>query len=99
MKALLLASTLLALSLMACSVLAGASDAATATETPMAQPPSDAQEELMADWRPAYSQGGVLLETCMMMYQTHADFGQGEIDLQRAHTELEAEADFVEFVR
>jgi len=122
MKALLLASTLLAAGSMACSVLAGASDAATATETPMAQPPSvapavatatpiepppteepaappDGQEELMADWRPAYSQGGVLLETCMMMYQTHADFGQGEIDLLRAHTELEAEADFAESVR
>ncbi len=125
MKAFLLASTLLALGSMACSVLAGATDAATATETPMAQPssvapavatatgatpieppptegpaaPPDGQEELIADWRPAYRQGGVLLETCMMMYQTHADFGQGEIDLQRAHAELEAEADFVELVR
>jgi hypothetical protein len=28
--------------------------------------------------------GGYSPETCMMMYQTHADFGQGEID-QRAH--------------
>jgi hypothetical protein len=40
MKALLLASTLLALSLMACSVLAGASDAATDTETPRPSLPS-----------------------------------------------------------
>ena len=121
MKAFLLALTLLALSLVACSFLTGATDVATAAETPVAQPPSVAtatgatpieppptegpaapahgQEELMADWRPAYSQGGVLLETCMMMYQTHADFGQGEIDLQRAHAELQAEADFVELVR
>jgi hypothetical protein len=56
------------------------------------------QEGLKDNWRPAYNPGALLFETCTMTYQTHADFGQGVINLERARDELEVEAEFVEYV-
>jgi len=60
--------------------------------------PPVGQQVLKDEWRPAYNQGAVLFETCTMTYNTHADFGQGMIGLERARAELEVEAEFVEYV-
>lgn len=70
--------------------------AARPGETPVV--PAGDQEQLVAAWRPAYLQGSLLFQTCMVTYETHADFGQGEIGLDRARPELETEARFVEIV-
>jgi hypothetical protein len=51
------------------------------------------------EWRPAYVQGAVLFETCMMVFQTHTDYAQGTIGLERAEVELDVEAEFSEQVQ
>jgi hypothetical protein len=56
------------------------------------------QEQLLELWRPAYTLGALLYETCTMTYNTHADYGQGVIGMERAQVELEAESNFVEYV-
>jgi hypothetical protein len=50
----------------------------------------------MDEWDPIYTYGAMLFETCIVMYQTQIDFGQGEIGPERARTELEVEAEFGE---
>jgi hypothetical protein len=60
---------------------------------------SGGQEELRAEWGPALDLGSVLLEVCTLMYQTHADFGQGVIDASRAQAELETESDFIGYMQ
>jgi hypothetical protein len=82
-----------------------AADAPVATNTAVSSAPTQAaggsagdQESLKTVWRPAYNLGALLFETCTLVYQTHADFSQGEIGTDRAQDELEAESDSVEYV-
>jgi hypothetical protein len=79
-----------------------AADAPGVTSTSINSPPAEItggdQEQLKDTWRPAYHLGALLFETCTMTYNTHADYGQGIIGLDRARTELEAESNFVEYV-
>ena len=51
----------------------------------------------MTEWRPVYNMGALLFETCTLIYQTHYDFDQGVIDVDRAQVELAAEYDAVEY--
>lgn len=51
------------------------------------------------EWRPAYVQGAVLFETCILVFQTHSDYAQGVIGLERAETELDVEAESTEQVQ
>lgn len=73
-------------------------EAAAATTRIPATEAASGDGQLIEIWRPVYAQGALLFETCTMTYNTHADFGQGAINLERATAELEAESRFVEYV-
>jgi len=56
-------------------------------------PGTSGQEGLKTEWRTAFTSGLLLFETCTLIFETHANCGQGEIDLAEAMAELEIEAD------
>ncbi len=61
------------------------------------QPPVNVQEELKNEWRPAISNAMLLFTSCQLMFETHFKYGEGQIDLDRALFELDAESDFIGF--
>ena len=70
----------------------------TATVTPQTtepEPPSDDQELLKEEWRIPIENAIVLFTTCTFMFETHADYQQGEIDLATAQEELSLAADLL----
>jgi hypothetical protein len=64
------------------------------TPTALSRP----QEALKAEWQDAISDAILLQTACVLMFETHSDFGEGEIDLDTARSELEMESNFVSFI-
>lgn len=58
---------------------------------------SPEQELLKDEWRPAISNAILLSTTCQLMFETHFYYAEGELDLEQAITQLNAEGDFVAF--
>ncbi|MFH2104358.1 MAG: hypothetical protein ABIJ39_13495 [Chloroflexota bacterium] len=61
-------------------------------------PGASGQEGLKTEWRTAFTSGLVLFETCTLIFETHANYGQGEIDLTEATTEMAIESDYLTLV-
>lgn len=55
------------------------------------------QDGLKDEWRPAISNAMLLFASCQLMFETHFKAGEGEIDLNRARSELTIESDFIGF--
>jgi formylglycine-generating enzyme required for sulfatase activity len=55
------------------------------------------QDGLKDEWRPAISNAMLLTASCQLMFETHFKYGEGEIDLNRARSELTTESDFIGF--
>ena len=55
------------------------------------------QDALKDEWQPAISNAMLLSASCQLMFETHFKAGEGEIDLNRARSELTTESDFIGF--
>ncbi|MCU0918638.1 MAG: hypothetical protein MUC88_29385, partial [Planctomycetes bacterium] len=90
--------TLVALGLCACAPSGGSVDLAPPYVTDVSEPaPTEAvaaksQAALMGEWRPAYEQAWLLDAICFQVWETNVDHKNGDIDLDRARVELQAEA-------
>jgi len=70
----------------------------TAIFTPTAETaptPAVDQEALKDEWGSAINNAIILSSTCEWMFETYMTFQEGEIDLQKANSQLSLEADFV----
>jgi len=93
MKPCMFALVVLALGLVGCGSSGGTPEVSPATQGP--KTPAEVQEALMAEWQPVHDQAAVLVETCFMVSETQYAYSHGEISLERALTEQEAESGFI----